>query len=282
MDNTFHPDVYITMTTFPSRISSILKMILMGLLKQDYTNIKGVFITIPMENMRGQPAPNVLPQWFNEEPIASRVTVLRPAKDAGPILKYIGAADLIPKDAWVFVCDDDQKYKHNYISKLVACAGKQTDTTIRNKTIYNSWFSFEHDMIFAGMRLISGYQGVLINKQFIECILANFHIELPLQCKRIDDDLVSLYARDNGFRVKSVPVGFDIFYFFGSQGNIKNSLFGTGKRTSDRHFTHKLLNTKYADNLAIAAVAGLFAVPFLLLVIGILIMLVAKKQTKSR
>jgi len=264
------------MTTFPLRITKILQDSLLDLIKQDYTNIKGLCITIPMENMRGQAAPATLPSWFYEEPIASKVTVLRPKKDSGPILKYIGAASVVPKHAWVFACDDDQRYSHNYISNLVKFAGKQKEN--RNDTIYNSLWTFEWDTMFLSMRLISGYMGVLFHRNFLTCILANFQDNLPVQCKRIDDDLVSLYARDNGFTVKAAPGGINFKYFLRTGGNTAGSLLATGSRLTDRHFTHKLLNSKYADNLAIASLTlFLISIAFLTTLISIAVVLARKR-----
>jgi len=274
----FAPHVYISLTTFPLRISTLLKDSLLDLMKQDYRGVKGIYVTIPMENMRGQRAEETLPKWFSEEPIASRITVIRPEKDAGPILKYIGAASFIPQDAWLFTCDDDQRYAHNYISKLVALAGKNSNADSRNRTIYNCALTLELDVLMCSMRLISGFWGVFYSRLFLDCILANFSPTLPIESRRVDDDLVSLYARDNNFKVKSVPMGISLKHFLRS--NTPSSLHATGKRRSDRHFTHKMLNMKYADNLDIARIT-LLIISLVLIVIVIVLAVCLSKKGKN-
>ena len=47
------------------------------------------------------------------------VTVVR-GEDYGPASKYIGAVEFMPKNIWVFCCDDDQEYKEDIIEKMKA------------------------------------------------------------------------------------------------------------------------------------------------------------------
>ena len=214
--------------------------------------VKTIILTIPRSNMRGQPVEQELPIWLTEEPFVSRVTVLRPEQDYGPILKYIGGKDLVPAGAWVFACDDDQRYAADGISRWLPLVTRDTD-------ILNSSWCLELTARL-GVRLISGYNGVLFSRAFMDTILANFDPQLPLCSLRVDDDLISIYARDNGYYVKRAPVIMDLLHFGATAGEAADSLAFSYNRLRDRHKTHVRMNPQYVCGLwVIVAVASILS-----------------------
>ena len=244
-------DVYISLTTIPSRIKRVLRENLEDLLLQTYP-VKGIIITIPRSNMRGQAVDTTLPEWLQEEPFASRVTILQPEQDFGPILKYIGGKDIVPPGAWVFACDDDQRYVHTGIADWIA----EFDTNLQQTDILNAAWSMEPASRF-GFELISGYTGVLFSRAFMDVILASFDPSLPLHALRIDDDLVSLYARDNGFRKQVAPMIMDFAHFVATGGEGTDSLTFSFNRLRDRHRTHSRMNPNYVQKLqSLVVIAG--------------------------
>ncbi len=230
-------------------------------LTQQTYPVKTIILTIPRSNMRGQPVEQDLPNWLQEEPFLSRVTVLRPEHDYGPILKYIGGKDIVPAGAWVFACDDDQRYAADGIARWLGLVSQDTD-------ILNSSWSLELTARL-GCRLISGYNGVLFSRAFMDTILANFDPQLPLCSLRVDDDLVSIYARDNGFRVKTAPVIMDLLYFGATVGEAADSLTFSYNRLRDRHKTHVRMNPQYVRGLCgIVVLASVLIVVVLAALVG--------------
>jgi hypothetical protein len=244
----FQPQVWISLTTIPSRTGGILRGCLDDLMLQTYP-VESIIVTIPKQNMRGQAVSTKLPSWFKEEPYSSKLTVLRPDTDSGPILKYIGGLCLIPDGAWVFVCDDDRRYHHDGITRLVAFVNT-LPPSVRDASIVNSNLGLEAIRRFS-LRLISGFLGVFVSKLFLNTIQEVFDPALPLHCLRIDDDLVSIYARDRGFVVRAGPNVLDLLYNVGRAD--PDGLSQCYNRFQDRHMTHTRMNKSYVLNLAAAA-----------------------------
>lgn len=263
--------MYISVTTIPSRIDTILRGTLEDLVQQDYERFKGVYLTVPMENMRGQKSPEVLPAWLtDEEPFKSKVIVLRPEKDLGPVMKWIGPVGTIPADAWAFVCDDDQRYTHNYISVIVSRAqqkAKTLTTEDMRKRIFNSWLNMEIGAVtLFSIDLILGWQGVFVSAEFLSVVKASYDPALPPCCKRIDDDVVSVIARNAGFKVVRVDPGMDLTHALKGLVDSPDALTFAADRTADRHNCHKVVNPQYTDNLEIAAIiTGILMGLFILL-----------------
>jgi len=183
--------VYISLTTIPSRLNRIVQDNLLHLLKQDFP-VEQIFLTVPLENMRGQPAPEKLPEFLSQSPLAERVTVLRPRRDLGPIMKYLGFLEAnTPEDCWVFVCDDDQKYATALVKNMVARA-----------TLENPRQVYTHGWSEWLIRGVHGYSGVLIHKQALEALQQDVERNgVPDCCAKIDDDYVSILLHRNKFQV---------------------------------------------------------------------------------
>lgn len=253
----FHPPVYISFTTIPSRLKSIVKDSLLDLFKQDYNALSGIVLTIPRENMRGEKVSEELPSWLEEEPFRSKVEVLRPEKDLGPVMKWIGAAGHLPADSWVFVCDDDVRYRHNYVSECVKFASEVTDEEVRKKSIFNSHLfnNLTESTAIFGVDLIYGVHGVLVHSSFLQLVNTKFDRSLPKCCLRIDDDVVSVIARNAGYKKVRISTGLDILDASKKLlANNDNALSTQYNRTFDRHDCHARINHVYAHNLLIMVI----------------------------
>ena len=276
MSSHFSPDVYISLTTIPTRLDRIVKERLLDLCQQDYTGIKKIFITIPLNNMRGQKAIKNLPTWFEDEPFKSKIAVLRPTVDHGPIMKWIGAVNVIPRNSWVFVCDDDVRYRHDYIRQCVDIASKCTH---KNQTIFNADLNTEAIAIYK-MRLILGVEGVFVHSNFINLVDHNFDRSLPKCCLRIDDDVVSIIARDNGYTKKQIPPGINLIQAIKDSAMQADSLSGSYNRTKDRHKCHAIINPDYADGL-LDYVTG-FSISTIVLFIIVIVLVVLLYRHRRR
>jgi hypothetical protein len=275
----FHPDVYISLTSIPSRLNRLVRDSLLDLIQQDYDKLQQIFITLPLENMRGQKVDPKLPDWLFEEPLKSKVTISRPDKDYGPIMKWIGAHDLLPENSWVFVCDDDVRYDHHYISLCVEKAGKITDEKQRNKSLFNTsiFDNLTENVQIFSIDLIWGVHGVLVSSEFIRYIHEKFNYKLPPCCLRIDDDVVSVLARDGGYKKVPIPHGLDI-------GNALMNLQGDALSTSynklkDRHECHAIINPTYYDNLVIV-ICILSPVLLLLFILALTFVIMHEKKRR--
>lgn len=273
----FMPDVYISLTTIPSRLPLIKNN--ENLFSHDYPNIKKIFITLPMNNMRGQKSIIDLPDWLSAEPFLSKVTVLRPEKDYGPIMKYIGAIDVIPKDAYVFICDDDRYFKTDFISRCVKAMSNIPEDD-RKKSLVNGYELFDDALGFYKsmfhIDLLYGYGGILVHKEFLDYVKSCPIDSLSMCCLRNDDDVVSVWARDKGY--KKIPIQ------GGSEKNQQqhdiDALSTSYNRTLDRHKCQATINTQYADGLLTAIIILASLSLFFLLVFIVFFILYMKKRGK--
>jgi hypothetical protein len=263
MSADFRPRVNISLTSIPSRINRILKESLLDLVQQDYEHLDKIYLTVPMENMRGQVMDEHLPEWLQEEPFVSKVVVVRPEKDYGPIMKWIGAAQVLPEDCWVFVCDDDVRYNHGYISHCVEEATKVAPEE-RERCLFNSKFFTEQTHMY-NIDLIWGVHGVFVPRSFLATVDEKFDRSLPTCCLHIDDDVVSVIARDHGYRKVLISSGLDMLQAIKDSLMQPDGLGTSYNKISDRHKCHSKMNPEYSDNLLIVVVV-LSAVTFALVV----------------
>lgn len=186
------PDVFVSLTTIPTRLDRTLEKTLDSLLNQDYPNLRGILITIPLTNQRGQ-------EW--EFPVDEkhypflyqdkRITIIRPDKDYGPIMKYLGSSHFFTEheDAFLWVCDDDQEY-------LPTCVSDSVFTL----STYNRPAHIDHKQVVVanrgervlGMDGIRGFAGVLIHQHWFHKMYQDIDTQ-PKSCRKIDDDYVSAW-----------------------------------------------------------------------------------------
>jgi hypothetical protein len=269
MSDVFRPRVDISLTTIPTRLDRIVQESLLDLLQQDYP-VTTIYLTVPKTNMRGQPVKNVMPEWLSQEPLASKVTVLRPDHDYGPIMKWVGAAAAITDpNGWVFVCDDDVRYDHHYISTCVEEAAK-VPSNERSKCLFNTnlFDNVTENVQIFNIDLLWGVHGVFVPQLFIEYIHNNFDTSLPNCCLRIDDDVVSVMARDGGYKKVSIPHGLNVGHALITLQ--PDALSTSYNKISDRHKCHSRINPDYGDNLLVVVIV-LACLLFVMLIISLIL-----------
>ena len=136
--------VVASLTTIPPRITLECRLAIDSLLG----HVDHVYVSVSDNYKRFKEWE--IPRYFLKEPYASRVT-LHKTEDKGPATKYLGALDLIPADAWVFICDDDQEYNHTLLPKM-----KQA---LNSLAVYQN--HYEHIKVKTSGGLIHGYVGLL-------------------------------------------------------------------------------------------------------------------------
>jgi hypothetical protein len=241
----YQPDVYVSLTTIPTRLGT-LKDNLIALSKQDYANFKGIFLTVPQNNIRGLKWEHTeFPEWLSEIP---NLNVLRPVHDRGPIMKYLGSVieGKLPSNAWLFVCDDDIEYKSNaistYIADLNATTTEKYEDTIVNFRDHKRTLYWMYGIPNADF--IPGFEGVLVSHKFAKSLLDALPEKMPDCCVRIDDDVVSTFAKDLDYRKitasKRVIEKFD---------EVSITPLNATNRDLDRHECHTRLNPTYNDNI---------------------------------
>ena len=167
-------DVWVCLTTIPERLRDPwFYDNLQHLLK-----LKGTFrvlVTIPYKYSRtGEKyviPPNVMK--LSKDP-KSRLTLHRTRHDLGPITKLIGALRFaeIKHDSCLLVCDDDVRYKNNFVIDIVAsfrsdkaCVHTYCDSTA------------------------TGFAGFMGSKKTLMPLLTLYN---PPSCFTIDDDFIAL------------------------------------------------------------------------------------------
>ena len=186
--------MYVSLTTSPSRLNRIVETNLRHLLEQTHP-VDRILLTVPLTNMRGDVWEESLPAFLDQEPFKDRVQVVRPQKDLGPIMKYLGVmhAKDVPDNSWVWVCDDDQLYKTDRIAEC------WKDNTERDPTVVVATRGSYQFLA----PTVKGYSGVLLHKQVIEKVFEHVTLHgLPKCCERIDDNYVSLLIKKFGLKVK--------------------------------------------------------------------------------
>lgn len=96
------PTVYISVTTIPERAKTVIRTI-WSLAQQSYPGLAGIVLIVPTVNMRGYAWKNVdedvdtlYRTEFAKIPTTVPITVVRPAYDLGPIMKYTGMVCNVP------------------------------------------------------------------------------------------------------------------------------------------------------------------------------------------
>jgi hypothetical protein len=186
-------NVYVSLTSIPSRASRILDENLQSLITQDYP-VHRIIVTIPTVNMRGQAWDGVDVAFLDRYP---EVICHRPDYDWGPVMKYVGCVPYIREDdALIFICDDDQRYAANRISTLVRHWRGLNDP----KAIVG-WVGRGMQSWAKPLNIVHGVRGVLVPK----AALVELHEALTwtdVQCCALNDDvLASIFFAKAGYRI---------------------------------------------------------------------------------
>lgn len=202
--------VYISMTTIPSRLNRIVESNLMHLFEQNFP-VENIILTVPLNNMRGDKWDDDLPEFLSKEPFSTRVTVVRPKNDLGPIMKYVGFTQHdTDDDVWVWVCDDDQLYRPHCISWCVNiqnALGNDINTVVSPKASFDFF-----------TKTIKGYCGVFLHKSVLQKISDYVTVKgIPRCCTMIDDNYVSFILKNLQVNVHMLEVDKEDIFESGSE-----------------------------------------------------------------
>ena len=184
--------VVASLTTIPPRVSEC-RLAIDSLI----TQVEHIYLSVSHEYKRFGAWTS--PSYLQEEPYKSKVTV-KFGEDKGPATKYVGALDNIPKDVWVFVCDDDQEYHPTLLSRM--------KEGIKDIVVYQNHYESIRQKTSGG--LIHGYVGLLVHASLLQGLL-----EFPLYPSAyfVDDQWMSIYCFLNGISIhKTVAEGYQDIY----------------------------------------------------------------------
>jgi len=198
--------VYASLTSIPSRMG-LIKKCLDSLLGQDY-GIEKIILTLPLKNLRQQNISYEIPKYLNEHPYKDKVIISRPETDYGPVMKYIGGKGIIPDHSLVFVCDDDQEYRPNLVSRLVSKYVKQEKPTVVASLCYR----------FLLTTTVNGYGGLIFDSRLVDMLhtkVTNSTKRTRSACQFVDDNWVSISCKKMGIKVKSLGLTKDEIHLNG-------------------------------------------------------------------
>lgn len=191
--------VYASLTSIPSRMGLIRKC-LDSLIAQEY-GIEKIVLTLPLKNLRQQDTAYKIPKYLNEYPYKDKVIISRPPVDYGPVMKYIGGKDIIPANSLVFVCDDDQEYRPDLVSRLVyqynLLKSDHTKPTIVASLCYR----------FLLTKTVNGYGGLIFNSKLISMLhtrITKSNKRARSACQFVDDNWVSITCKQMGIKIESL------------------------------------------------------------------------------
>lgn len=180
-------DVAVGITSLPSRIGLIrptIESLLAGARKPDR-----IIVALPLRSQREQCGYDV-PSWLAD----LGVLVARPETDAGPGTKLLGTLPEVPSDSILILADDDVRYRHDFVEKLVQAQGRD----------HGSSFSF-YTYALHGLPVGQGCDGFSFwtpNLAGIHEFAARHVLNTPL---RLHDDLwISYFLASRGIAVKSL------------------------------------------------------------------------------
>lgn len=189
-------EVFVSLTTIPSRTNNLQKC-LNSLIHQQYPVTK-ILLTIPERTLRTGQKVNV-PEFLKESPYDKWVTVVRPKKDYGPIMKYIGCYKHINEDSAIFICDDDQEYHPTLIKKLMLkyiSLGETRVITAMGETILTTDTVFGHSGV-----IVPAYAIPIIRN---EVLRSNKYIRKS--CQLVDDNWVSIIFKKYNIKVTNLKL----------------------------------------------------------------------------
>ncbi len=202
-------DLYVSFTSIPTRINSIEKCI-DSLINQDYP-IEKIIITLPLTTLRQYDVDYQIPDFLKSK-FKDKIIITRPEKDYGPIMKYIGSKNVIPKNSLVFVCDDDQEYHPQLISKLVKRYKQEEKIYGENLMVA----SVCYQLLLT--KVLNGYGGVLFNSNLIDKLykkIVNSSQGAKNACQLVDDNWISIVASQNGIKVISLQLDYPEIHISG-------------------------------------------------------------------
>lgn len=178
-----------SLTTIPPRIEDECRLTIDSLMNQ----VDIIYLCVSKTYKRFGTL--TLPSYLQEEPYLTRVEVVF-SEDYGPASKYLGALSIIKnKNAWVFVCDDDQEYHCDLIANMLSKVNNE-------KCVYqNRYDIFSRYGTQGGF--IHGFVGLLIHSSSLEQ-LNDF--PLPPCSRYIDDQWMSIFCFLKNIEILSTDI----------------------------------------------------------------------------
>lgn len=175
--------IYVTLTTIPERL---VHPWFYKNLKQ-LMNLDGsykVVLNVPYEFKRNN-EPYIIPVNVQELE-KDNLIINRVNDDYGPLTKLYGSLlnNNIPDDACLLICDDDIKYKDEFITQ-----------------IYQEYIKDKNKIYTYCDRFITGFQGYMMKKSIIKPIL---QFNRPDSCFRLDDNFIQKSALTLNIPIQSV------------------------------------------------------------------------------
>lgn len=224
--------MYASITSIPSRLDKI-KPCIDSLLNQT-VKFTQIFLTIPLCTLRKQnDVAYQIPDFLTSSPYKESVTIVRPDKDYGPIMKFIGATDFMPCDSLVFVGDDDQMYHSTLVERLLQhylSFGNDSIRKINNNIIITS----RGYKMFLLWQAVTGYAGILLSSGVCKIIKNEVQASSNVVCEAcqlVDDNWVGLIADKNNIKIISMDLEHKDIFVLGEPGDFSDGL----NHTTSRH-----------------------------------------------
>lgn len=199
--------IVVTLTTSPTRINKIEKMI-DSIMNQ---NVKPdrIYINLPHVFKRDNTRFGILPEFIKNNPII----YINRTEDIGPSTKIIPTLEH-EKDpeTMIISVDDDIYYKKNFIAGLVYYGDKYPDSVITGTTFIQNneenvkeykELPYWSKIYYA--QFLEGYSGVLYKPKFFKNFNKQRHLlELPRNCQMGDDLILSNYILSQNIPIISI------------------------------------------------------------------------------
>lgn len=173
--NEFNNDVYISLTTVPDRLNTTLPITINTLLAQTHP-IKQIIINVPLKTKKGKKYPTN--EWIHQPKYQDKVFINNIPEDYGPASKWLGAIDIIPSDAYIFICDDDIQYRKNVIKVMIKSVIKHP-----TKQVFTNRNPFTNNLLW-------GFAGVIVQAKYMKKMV---DYPLPSECFYTDDQWALAY-----------------------------------------------------------------------------------------
>nr|QBK91600.1 MAG: hypothetical protein LCPAC302_02200 [Pithovirus LCPAC302] len=176
---------------------------------QNY-RIRQILITIPKKCLRSDVDIDIdLPKYLFKKPYSNLITIVRPEKDYGPVMKYIGGYKHLTDNSLVFVCDDDQEYRSDLVSTLVNRYNR-IEYNKENTVICTRRYRFiSTDTVWGVYSLLLPFR--LIKK--IRCNILRSSRYIKQCCQMVDDNWVSIILKHLNVKIVNMNMDkSDIFY----------------------------------------------------------------------
>jgi len=182
--------ISISLTSIESRVNDgTIKFTLDSLFSQTFP-IEKVYLVLPLTNFKGEKSLETLPEYLKDY---LKLEIVRPQKDYGPVMKYIGAVSKIETD-WVWICDDDIVYRKDKLEDDI------TEFNMKKYNQYDIYCQLTQTLFIKNY--IMGVAGVLLNIETLKKIKRGIVSYPDNCCRKVDDQWVSMIAENLGYNIR--------------------------------------------------------------------------------